>query len=48
MAKKPLSLREDLTIFFMTHAEENTDAKGKRRLKAKTIGEENFACVLSN
>ena len=38
VAKKPISMRDDLTIFFMTHAEESTDAKGKRRLKAKTIG----------
>lgn len=38
VAKKPVSMRDDLTIFFMTHAEESTDAKGKRKLKAKTIG----------
>jgi len=38
MAKKPADLRDDLTIFFLTHAEETTDAKGKRKTKAKTIG----------
>jgi len=38
VAKQPVSMREDLTIFFMTHAEESTDAKGKRKVKAKTIG----------
>lgn len=38
VAKKPTSMRDDLTIFFMTHAEETQDAKGKRKQKAKTIG----------
>jgi len=38
VAKKPMSLREDLFIFFMTHSEETTDYKGKRKQKAKTIG----------
>jgi len=37
-AKKPMSLREDLFIYFLTHSEENTDALGKRKQKAKTIG----------
>ena len=31
-------MRDDLTIFFMTHSEETTDASGKRKQKAKTIG----------
>lgn len=38
VAKLPAQLRDDLTIFFLTHAEETTDAKGKRKQKAKTIG----------
>jgi len=38
VAKAPIKLRDDLIIFFMTHAEETTDAKGKRKQKAKTIG----------
>ena len=37
-AKKPAELRDDLTVFFLTHAEESQDAKGKRKTKAKTIG----------
>ena len=37
-AKKPISLRDDLFIYFLTHSEENTDALGKRKQKAKTIG----------
>jgi hypothetical protein len=31
-------MREDLFIFFLTHAEESTDIEGKRKFKAKTIG----------
>jgi hypothetical protein len=38
IARMPKDLREDLTIFFMTHAEESTDLEGKRKFKAKTIG----------
>lgn len=38
VAKKPIEMRDDLTVFFMTHAEETTDQKGKRKYKAKTIG----------
>jgi hypothetical protein len=38
VAKLPAQLRDDLTVFFLTHAEETTDAKGKRKQKAKTIG----------
>lgn len=38
VAKLPKDLREDLTIFFLTHAEESTDLSGQRRLKAKTVG----------
>lgn len=47
VAKKPIGMRDDLTIFFLTHVEENQDQRGKRKQKAKTIGEL-FACVLSN
>ena len=38
IARMPKDLREDLTVFFLTHAEESTDMDGKRKLKAKTIG----------
>ena len=34
----PKDMREDLIIFFLTHAEESTDLEGKRKFKAKTIG----------
>jgi hypothetical protein len=34
----PKDLREDLMVFFLTHAEESTDLEGKRKFKAKTIG----------
>lgn len=47
VAKLPADLRDDLTVFFLTHSEESQDAKGKRKQKAKTIGK-HFACVLSN
>ena len=38
IAKLPTTLREDLYIFFLTHAEESQDLEGRRRFKAKTIG----------
>jgi hypothetical protein len=38
IARMPKDLREDLSIFFLTHAEEATDLEGKRKFKAKTIG----------
>jgi hypothetical protein len=38
IARMPKDLRDDLTIIFLTHAEESTDLEGKRRFKAKTIG----------
>ncbi len=38
IARMPKDLREDLMIFFLTHAEESTDLEGKRKFKAKTIG----------
>lgn len=38
IARMPKDLREDLTIFFLTHAEEATDLEGRRKFKAKTIG----------
>lgn len=38
VAKKPIELRDDLTIFFLTHSEESQDQKGRRKTKAKTIG----------
>ena len=38
VAKKPKDLREDLMVYFLTHAEESVDMDGRRRVKAKTIG----------
>lgn len=38
VAKMPKDMRDDLTIFFMTHSEESTDVNGYKRVKAKTIG----------
>jgi hypothetical protein len=38
IARMPKDMREDLLIFFLTHAEEATDLEGKRKYKAKTIG----------
>lgn len=38
ITKKPKDLREDLMVFFLTHAEESIDLEGRRKLKAKTIG----------
>jgi len=38
IARMPKDMREDLIIFFLTHAEEATDIEGKRKFKAKTIG----------
>jgi len=39
IARMPKDLREDLQVYFLTHAEESTDLEGKRKFKAKTIGE---------
>lgn len=38
IARMPKDLRNDLIIFFLTHAEEATDMEGKKKYKAKTIG----------
>ena len=38
IARMPKDLREDLQVFFLTHAEESNDLEGKRKFKAKTIG----------
>lgn len=38
VAKMPKDMREDLTIFFLTHSEESVDGNGHRKVKAKTIG----------
>ena len=38
IARMPKDLRDDLTVIFLTHAEESTDMEGKRKVKAKTIG----------
>jgi hypothetical protein len=38
ISRMPKDMRDDLTIFFLTHAEEGLDVEGKRKFKAKTIG----------
>jgi hypothetical protein len=38
IARMPKDMREDLLIFFLTHAEEATNLEGVRKFKAKTIG----------
>lgn len=38
IARMPKDMREDLMVFFLTHAEEAADLEGKKRYKAKTIG----------
>tara|TARA_B110000902_G_scaffold30917_1_gene33187 strand:+ start:82 stop:762 length:681 start_codon:yes stop_codon:yes gene_type:complete len=38
VAKMPKDMREDLTIFFLTHSEDSVDGNGNRKVKAKTIG----------
>ena len=41
IAKLPIVLRDDLHVFFLTHAEESQDLEGRRKFKAKTIGKLN-------
>jgi len=38
IAKLPILMRDDLMVFYLTHAEESVDLEGKRKVKAKTIG----------
>ena len=38
LANKYKSIRADLNLIMLTHAEEFTDLEGNRRLKAKTVG----------
>jgi len=38
IAKLPILMRDDLLVFYLTHAEESTDIEGRRKVKAKTIG----------
>lgn len=38
IAKIPILMRDDLMVFYLTHAEEATDLEGRRKVKAKTIG----------
>lgn len=40
IVRMPKDMRQDLQVFFLTHAEEATDIEGKKKFKAKTIGEE--------
>jgi hypothetical protein len=42
VARMPKDLREDLMVFILTHAEEGTDIEGRKKYKAKTIGETNL------
>jgi len=37
-AEKPMYLRDDLMVFYLTHSEEITDSTGRSKQKAKTIG----------
>lgn len=34
----PIKMRDDLTVFFLTHSEEAYDSDGAKKIKAKTIG----------
>ena len=38
IARMPKDMREDLMVFYLTHAEEAVDMEGKKKYKAKTIG----------
>lgn len=38
ISRKPIELREDLTVIFLTHVERGTDVEGAVSFKAKTIG----------
>lgn len=38
IARMPIFMRDDLVVFYLTHAEESQDLEGKRKFKAKTIG----------
>lgn len=38
IARAPQSMRDDIIIYMLTHAEESMDAYGEKRLKAKTVG----------
>lgn len=38
IATAPITLRDDLMVYFLTHAEEAYDTDGNRKVKAKTIG----------
>ena len=38
IGRLPQTMRDDLTVFYLTHVEEGTDVEGRRKYKAKTIG----------
>jgi hypothetical protein len=38
IVRMPKDLRDDLTVIFLTHAEESVDMEGRRKVKAKTVG----------
>lgn len=45
VATLPKDLRDDLIVFFLTHAEDSTDVEGNKRVKAKTIGDILPICI---
>jgi hypothetical protein len=38
ISRLPMTLRDNLMVFFLTHVEEGTDIENRKRYKAKTIG----------
>jgi hypothetical protein len=38
IARMPITMRDDLNVFFLSHSEESQDLDGRRKFKAKTIG----------
>jgi hypothetical protein len=38
ISRKPIELRDDLTVIFLTHVEKGSDVEGNVSFKAKTIG----------
>lgn len=39
VARAPQTMRDDIIVYMLTHAEESMDAYGDKRIKAKTVGE---------
>lgn len=38
VARAPQTMRDDIIVYMLTHAEESMDAYGNKRIKAKTVG----------